>query len=289
MQPKIAIIGREGFHRTLEKFGASRISQSSQQTPFGKSNPLHLMVFRKVQFLVCSRHGEKSYEVSAPFVNDRANLFALKKKGIEKVLSVSAPGSLTKTIEPGSIVIPDDIIDRSHSTERTFFEGKGMGVIRMNEPFCPSIRAMMGIDLRGNFAGKIHEGGVYVNTAGPRLETRAEISEHIRNGGSLVGMTLAPELFLAKELELCYAALCYPVNYAEGVADRPYKKGVLFEGLATEEELQVVEKIEEAIPQLILNMIPKLDVMVRDCDCEHSMLRYKERGDLPEDFKDWFK
>jgi 5'-methylthioadenosine phosphorylase len=247
------------------------------------------MIFRKIPFYVISRHGEKGYDLAAPYVNDRANLFALKKKGVEKIISVSAPGSLSSEIKPGSFLIPDDIIDRSNNPDRSFFQGRGVGVIRMNEPFCPSIRALISMELESNFNGALRKEGVYVCTAGPRLETRAEIRVYVHHGGSVVGMTLAPEVFLARELEICYAAICYPVNHAEGIAERPYQAGLLFEGLATEEELQAVEKIELAAPQLILNMIPKMEVLVRDCDCPNALRRYKKRGDLPEDFNDWFK
>jgi len=289
MPTKIGIIGRVGFHEKLEKYGASHIKQQSVNTPFGKSAQLHSMIYRKVTFLVLSRHGESGYDISAPYVNYRANLYALKSKGVEKVIAVSAPGSLKKEIPPGSVVIPDDVIDRSCSPHRTFFEGKGIGVIRMNEPFCPSLRAMLATEIDMNFKGPHFEGGIYVSTAGPRLETPAEVKEYIGTGGDLVGMTMAPEVFLARELETCYAALCYPVNFAEGVAERPYSEGVLFEGLSTGEEFKTIEMIEEAIPQLILNMMPKLEVLVRDCNCKNALLRYKHRGDLPDNFKDWFK
>ncbi|MBN2134433.1 MAG: MTAP family purine nucleoside phosphorylase [Acidobacteria bacterium] len=290
MATKLAIIGRTGLHKILEKYGASRISQQKIKTPFGSSHLLHSMIYQKIPFYCISRHGEEDlYEISAPFVDMRASLYALRQKGVEKVISISAPGSLMEEMGPGTLFVPDDIIDRSYSSKRTFFENRGIGVIRMDEPFCPSIRALMVTDLQTNFKGKVFDKGTYINTAGPRLETAAEIRDYTLLGGSAVGMTLAPEVFLAREMELCYAALCYPVNYAEGIAERPYKRGVLFEGLATEEELKIVKKIEEAIPQLVLNMIPKLEVLVRDCECKNALLRYKKRGDLPDDFSKWFE
>lgn len=288
MPGKLAIIGRVNFHTQLEKYGASHLKQQQVETPFGLSNPIHTMIYRKIQFFVLSRNGEEGYEVSAPYVNARANIFALKKRGVEKIVSVSAPGSLKKGIGPGSLVLPDDLIDRSNAVHRSCFEGKGIGVIRMNEPFCPSIRALLETDIKMNFKGKVFDKAVYVCTPGPRLETRAEIKELAQIGGDLVGMTLIPETFIARELEMCYGAICYPVNFAEGIMDRPYVSGSLFEGLATEEEIKTVKLIEEAVPQLILNMIPKLDVLTRDCNCKDALLRYKKRGDLSENFEDWF-
>jgi 5'-methylthioadenosine phosphorylase len=288
MPSKIAIVGRVNLHSKLEKYGASHLKQQQITTPFGMSSPIHSMIYRKIPFYVLSRNGEEKYEISAPYMNSRANLFALKKRGVEKIVSISAPGSLKKTIGPGSVLIPDDILDRSNALHRSCFEGRGIGVIRMNEPFCPSIKALLETDISLNFKGKVIKNGLYICTAGPRLETRAEVKELVGLGGDIVGMTLAPEVFIAKELEMCYGSLCYPVNFAEGIIERKYSKGVLFEGMATEEEMKTVALIEEAIPQLILNMIPKLDVLTRDCHCKDTLLRYKERGDLSEKFEEWF-
>ena len=98
----------------------------------------------------------------------------------------------------------------------------------------------------------VHGRAVYVATTGPRLETAAEIRKFGLLGGDLVGQTLAPEVFLARELEFCYTALTYVVNYAEGLLDRPYAPGVLFEGLATPAEVERVRAVEAAFPELII-------------------------------------
>ena len=98
----------------------------------------------------------------------------------------------------------------------------------------------------------VHGRAVYVATTGPRLETAAEIRKFCLLGGDLVGQTLAPEVFLARELEFCYTALTYVVNYAEGLLDRPYAPGVLFEGLATPAEIERVRAVEAAWPELII-------------------------------------
>jgi 5'-methylthioadenosine phosphorylase len=135
----------------------------------------------------------------------------------------------------------------------------------------------------------VHDRGVYVATTGPRLETAAEIRKFVLLGGDLVGQTLAPEVFLARELELCYAALTYVVNYAEGLMDRPYQPGVLFEGLATPAEVARVAAVEAAFPEIILKILPALAATPRACPCPRLMERYRQRGDISEDWKTWVR
>jgi 5'-methylthioadenosine phosphorylase len=130
---------------------------------------------------------------------------------------------------------------------------------------------------------------VYVATTGPRLETAAEIRKFRLYGGDLVGQTLVPEVFLARELELCYVALTYVVNYAEGLLDRPYQAGVLFEGLATPEEMARVAAVEAAFPELILRILTALADTPRHCPCPRLLERYRLRGDIGGDWRTWVK
>ena len=135
----------------------------------------------------------------------------------------------------------------------------------------------------------VHDRAVYVATTGPRLETAAEIRKFGLLGGDLVGQTLAPEVFLARELELCYTALTYVVNYAEGVVERAYEPGVLFEGLATPEEVKKVRAVEAAFPELIIRLLPALAGTTRLCPCPRLMERYRLRGDIGDDWRTWVR
>jgi 5'-methylthioadenosine phosphorylase len=288
MIPRVAVIARVGAHRPFQARGARELRVHPLNTPFGLSGPLHFMESEGLPFVVLSRHGEDHYAIAAPFVNDLANIWALKEAGIEKILSWSAPGSLNPAMAPGSLVVVDDLLDETRSGPRTFFEGKGIGVIRQEAVFCPEIRALMIEKLaRGPFP--LHSQGVYVSVEGPRLETRAEIHKYRLFGGDLIGMNLAPEAFLAKELEMCYGVLCYPVNFAEGVKERPYIRGVLFEGLAYPEEMARVKEVEEAFSDLMLLLLAPLSATPRDCPCPVAMERYKIRGDIGEDFHTWIQ
>lgn len=283
---KVAIIARIGAHKSFASRGAHEKKVLEKPTPFGNSVPLHFMEFDDIPFVVLSRHGEDRYSKSAPFVNDRANIWAIKELGIDRILSWSAPGSLNPEIAPGDLILVDDLLDETRSAPGTFFEGKGIGVIRQNPVFCPEIRRIISNALEKE-TFTFHKKGVYVSVEGPRLETPIEIRKYRLFGGDLIGMNLAPEAFLAKELELCYGALCYAVNYAEGMMERPYVPGVLFEGLSLPEEFARVEKVEAAFPDLFLSFLPGVVQAERSCFCGEAMKRYKLRGDIGEDFKTW--
>ena len=287
MKVRLAVLARVGAHRDFVEQGVDYQGGRAYPTPFGRSNPVHVFSHRGRPFAVLSRHGEDGYRVSAPFVNDRANLYALKSLGVEKILAWGAPGALNEAMAPGHLVVPHDLLDEGRGGPQTFFTGRGPGFIRHNSVFCPEMRQVMTKTLEAS-AFPLHAQGVYVATTGPRLETPAEIRKFKLFGGDLVGMTLAPEVFLARELELCYAALCYVVNFAEGIKERPYQPGVLFEGLAAPEEVARVQEVEKAFADLVLSLLPSLAATARRCPCPRLMERYRQRGDLGEDWRTWF-
>jgi 5'-methylthioadenosine phosphorylase len=288
MKPEIAIIARVGAHGALEAGGLQPVKTEAYETPYGPSRAVHFFRQEGVDFAVLSRHGEAGYEISAPFVNARANLYALKSLGVAKVLAWVAPGSLREDLAPGDLVVPDDVLDEGRGGPHTFFNGVGWGFIRHNPLFCPNLRGAV-LNALAGAPFRVHPRGVYVATTGPRLETAAEIRKFRLLGGDLVGQTLAPEVFLARELELCYAALTYVVNYAEGLLARPYQPGVLFEGLATAGEVARVQAVEAAFPELLLRLLPALAAAGRDCPCPRLLERYRLRGDLGPDWRTWVR
>jgi 5'-methylthioadenosine phosphorylase len=288
MQPEIAVIARVGGHRAFGSTGLKPEKTVVCATPYGDSRPVHFFRHQGLEFAVLSRHGEAGYDLSAPFLNPKANLYALKSLGIEKILAWVAPGSLREEMAPGDLVVPRDVLDEGQGGLHTFFTGVGWGFIRHNPLFCPELRGAVLQALAGA-PFKVHNHGVYVATTGPRLETAAEINKFRLLGGDLVGQTLAPEVFLARELELCYVGLTYVVNYAEGLMDRPYQPGVLFEGLATPEEMEKVKAVEAAFPELILRILPALAATRRRCPCPRLLERYRLRGDIGEDWRSWVK
>ena len=149
-------------------------------------------------------------------MNYRAIVWALKELGVRRIVAWSGPGAVSTKLRIGDFALPDDLLDLTHRREKTFFESKGIGILRQSPMFCPQLRKVVSAGL-AELGLDAHDGGTYAVTEGPRLETRAEVRMLRAAGASMVGMTLAPEAFLARELEMCYHPVCYITNYAEGV------------------------------------------------------------------------
>ncbi|OGV97628.1 MAG: phosphorylase [Nitrospinae bacterium RIFCSPLOWO2_02_FULL_39_110] len=293
MNDNFAVIGGSGAYELLknEGFGVD-LECRKIITPFGESASIHRFKSEAkashYSFLFISRHGETGYEISAPFVNYRANIWALKECGVERIISWSGPGIINKKYSVGDFVIPHDIIDETRGREYTFFGGTGIGFIRQSHPFCSEIRDAVSAALEAT-RESYHNEGVYVCTQGPRLETAAEIRKFRILGGDMVGMTLAPEVFLSRELEMCYASVCYLTNYAEGVEDRDYTEGELFEGMQNNHERDRVDKSILKFPEIIKRTFKRLAQVNKGCICKNAMGRYKRRGDIGEDWHTWIR
>jgi 5'-methylthioadenosine phosphorylase len=150
-------------------------------------------------------------------VNYRANLWALKEHGVDRVVSVATVGGIHAELIPGMLVIPDQIIDYTHGRASTYFVGGDKPVTHhdFTFPYCSTMRAAL-LQAATDSGIRLRDGGVYGAVQGPRLETAAEINRMERDGADMVGMTGMPEAYLARELALCYAAVGVVVNYAAG-------------------------------------------------------------------------
>ncbi len=274
---KIMIIGGSGAYDFSKEIFGSFKKEISVNTHYGKVKNIRLFEIDGITTAFLSRHGVSGYSLTAPFVNYRANIWAAKELGAERILSWTGPGAINNRFKPGDLVIPDDIIDFTKTRPLTFFENSGLGFIRQNPVFCPTLQKTF-LEIAKKRHKKIHENGVYVCTEGPRLETPAEIRFFKQIGADMVGMTLVPEVFLAKELEICYGAICYITNYAEGIKKLPYKKGVLFEGTLPENDKTLVVNSLKKIPDILKEAIIKIAGTPRSCQCKDAMLRYKKKG-----------
>ncbi|MGI6296490.1 MAG: MTAP family purine nucleoside phosphorylase [Armatimonadota bacterium] len=283
MAGRLAIIGGSQGYRTVA--GLSEVGCINPfKTPFGYCPPIHKLQVDDQEIFFLSRHGETGYTVSAPFVNYRANIWALKELGVSKIVAWSGPGAIDTSIAIGEILVPGDLIDETDGRKTTFYEGLGIGFIRQNPVFCPHLAHNL-TDIIKRKYGHCRTEDVYVCTQGPRLETPAEIRKYAMFGATLVGMTLVPEAFLAKELEMCYCPICYVTNYAEGVVERKYKEGELFEGLLADGEKTAVENAVKVLPSLAIEAL--LADKKTDCNCGVSMKRYRLRGDIDDDWHSW--
>lgn len=278
MKIKNAVIGGSKAYTLLNenKIIGERIG--NVQTPFGKSQVIFLVKWDDIEFLFLTRHGEKDYELNASSVNYRANIYALKELGVERILAWSGPGAINENLESGQYLLPNDLIDETKNRTLSFYgKNSSLGFIRSNPVFCPQLSHELDKTL-AMLRYKYGREGVYVCSEGPRLETKAEIRKFRLLGADVVGMTLIPEVFLARELEMCYVALCYITNYAEGIKEeKEYKKGILFDGLTTEGEMKIVNKAVAQFPQIIKEFYRRLLNKKRICHCNQLMERYKKK------------
>ncbi|MHB0997903.1 MAG: MTAP family purine nucleoside phosphorylase [Armatimonadota bacterium] len=286
MDGLLAVIGGSQAYTILESGEISGERIPPQETPFGKSQSVVRLEIEGWNVLFMSRHGEHGYSIAAPWVNYRANIWALKELGTAHIVSWSGPGAIDQSLRIGQFVIPSDIIDETKSREYSYFKGTGWGFVRQNPVFCPSLQEALTSAL-DSLNLEYRSGGTYVCTEGPRLETPAEICKFQIFGGDMVGMTLVPEAFLARELEMCYAPVCYITNYAEGLRDRPFKPGVLFEGLLDDDERKSVDDAVKAFPRIIHALSCNIRGIQPSCHCDKLMDRYRRRGDIGPDWHTW--
>jgi 5'-methylthioadenosine phosphorylase len=205
----LAIIGGSGFYSMS---GLTDTREIDATTPFGKpSAPIVVGTLegRRVAFL--SRHG-LGHHITPSEVPYRANIYALKALGADRIVSVNACGSLRQDYAPGHIVIPDQIFDNTKDRLRTFF---GEGLVAhtgVADPFCPDLSASLEAAVQETGA-TVHHGGAFIVIEGPRFSTRAESNAFRFWGMSIVGMTTAPEAFLAREAEICYSVMAHVTDY----------------------------------------------------------------------------
>ena len=284
--PRVLLLGGSGAYALPGGTLGERLSSRRVRTPYGLSNPVHLCEAAGFRFLFLSRHGETGYGKTAPYVNYRANIYAAKSLGVTRIVAWTGPGAIAREFRPGDLVLPDDLLDFTRNRPSTFYEGKGIGFIRQFPVFCETLRKALRSEAKLREGG-IHFGGTYACTEGPRLETPAEIRFLARAGADLVGMTLCPEAFLARELEICYAPVAYVTNYAEGVRRMPYRPGALFEGMLPPGEAAAVEAAKNAIPGIAIAAARAVAGEERNCPCAVSMERYRKRGVIGPDFRGW--
>jgi len=252
---KIAIIGGTGFEKLFTC--PERVVVG---TPYGISPPISVgeISGKKIAFL--PRHGPQ-HTVPPHRVNYRANIYALHQLGVERVFAVNAVGAINRELKPGDIVLPHDFADFTKQRNQTFYDEPPVTHVDMSQPYCPELREMV-IRCAEKLGLKVWSRGVLVCTEGPRFETPAEIEMFRRLGFDFVGMTGVPEAVLARELEICYVAVCFVSNMAAGMQER----------LTPKEVYDISVKVHPNIEQLLIETIKALPLeRAGTCPCANAL------------------
>lgn len=207
--PTIGVIGGSGLYRMAALEGVREVTV---KTPFGKpSDRLVRGRLGKVDLIFLPRHG-RGHRWLPTEVNFRANIFAMKKLGVERIISVSAVGSLRENIAPGDLVVPDQFIDRTIQRPSTFF-GRGLVAhVSLADPFCKQLSGAL-VDAARLEKASVHAGGTYLCMEGPQFSTRAESHLYRSWNAHVIGMTNLQEAKLAREAEICFGTLALATDY----------------------------------------------------------------------------
>ena len=207
--PKIAFIGGSGLY---DIDGMENCREATVETPFGDtSDAVVVGEINGVEVAFLPRHG-RGHRFSPTEIPVKANIYALKSLGVERVVSVSAVGSLKEHIKPLDLVVPDQIIDRTRRRSDTFFGDGIVAHVGFAEPFCNELRRIA-FESATHEDVDCHDGGTYVVIEGPQFSTRAESAVYRSWGANVIGMTALPEAKLAREAELCYTTLAFVTDY----------------------------------------------------------------------------
>ena len=255
---EIGIFGGSGFYRFLDKTEEMVI-----ETPFGApSSPVTLgeIEGRRVAFL--PRHG-KHHEYPPHVINYRANAWVMKELGVKMVIGPCASGSLHPRMKPGDFVFCDQFVDRTTGRKDTFFDGPITTHLSMAEPYCPEMRKIA-FKVSQELGITAHDGGTVVVIQGPRFSTRSESKWFSSMGWEVINMTQYPEVYLCRELDMCYLNISLITDYDVGLEGDPNIKPVTHE-----EVIRVFTENNEKLKKLLFGIVPKLPKTGKSkCGCQ---------------------
>ena len=257
-QVALAMIGGSGLY---EMAGLSDTREHQIDTPFGRTSApiiVGMLEGQRVAFL--ARHG-LGHHLTPSEVPYRANIYALKSLGAERIVSISACGSLQEEYAPGHIVIPNQIYDNTHGRTRSFFSEGLVAHVSVADPFCSDLSDQLESAVRAA-GGTTHRGGSLITIEGPRFSTKAESNTYRSWGMSIIGMTASPEAFLAREAEICYATMAHVTDYdVWHVSEAP---------VTVEMVIQTLNK-NTAIAQEAVRILAGRLKHERNCDCGQAL------------------
>ena len=256
MHAEIGIIGGTGLY---DPELVKNVQEVTLETPYGKpsdSITVGELAGKGVAFL--PRHGKK-HTIRPTDINVRANISALKKLGVKRILAASTVGSLREEYHPGEIVFCDQFIDRTTRREQSFYTEGKVCHITVAEPMCPELRESV-IAVAKKLGVRMHETGTYVCIEGPRFSTKAESKMYRQWGADVVGMTLVPECVLAREAEICYASISTVTDY-DVWKDHP---------VCVDDVVKIMKTNIENVKRIIAETVAKLP-KERACKCNEAL------------------
>ena len=256
--PVLAVIGGSGLYNFED---LKDIKTIDVDTPFGKpSSPITMgkLMGKPVAFL--ARHGiGHIYPPSQ--VPYRANIYALKHLGVKRIVSVSACGSLRESYAPGHIVIPHQVFDLTHKRNRSFFDTGMVAHVSVADPFCNGLSDLLADSLEETEA-VYHRGATFITIEGPRFSTKGESNLYRQWGMDIIGMTASPEVFLAREAEICYTTMAHVTDYdVWHISEEP---------VTVEMVIKTLLKNVSIAQNTIKTMVEKLDPSTQ-CECEDGL------------------
>lgn len=256
-QARIGVFGGSGFYSFLEK-----VEETKVDTPFGDpSSPVSIGEIGGVEVAFLPRHGLE-HQYPPHTINYRANVWAMKELGVERIIGPCAAGSLKKEVEPGHFVISDQLVDRTTGRRDTFYDGPKTTHVSFADPYCDEMRRIA--LTTGRRQGiTVHDGGTVVTIQGPRFSTRAESKWFQDAGWEVINMTQYPEAYLARELEICYMNIALITDYDVGVEGHG-------SAVSHEEVLRVFNANNDRLRDLLFAVIPQIPES-RSCPCSTAL------------------
>lgn len=257
----IGVLGGSGFYEFLTDATPRVVT-----TPYGDpSAPIVEGNIGDQPVVFLARHG-LHHEFPAHRVNYRANLWALREAGVERVLSPCAVGSLRADVHPGEFVVLDQVVDRTWGRDDTYCDGPELHHVGFADPYCPTLASALGAATRGRGI-TVHDGATVVVIKGPRFSSRAESTWYRAQGWDVINMTQYPETALARELGLCFGGLALVTDYDTGVDDAPE-----IEAVGMESVLAVLRANVDKVRGVLTDAITALSASgERTCRCREGL------------------
>ncbi|MCK9221498.1 MAG: S-methyl-5'-thioadenosine phosphorylase [Limnochordia bacterium] len=256
---EIGVFGGSGFYQL-----ADDVEEIWVETPYGApSDKIALTTIGGKQVAFLPRHG-KEHIYPPHMINYRANVWAMKHLGVERLIGPCAAGSLQPGVEPGDFVISDQFVNFTHGRRDTFYDGPTTTHISSAEPYCGQLR-QHALTCAEQMGLSVHSQGTVVVIQGPRFSSRAESRFFAAQGWEVINMTQYPEAILARELEMCYVNIALITDYDAGLAGNPDILPV-----SHEEVIRVFSENNDRLRNLIFKMIEKIP-SDRACGCKDAL------------------